>query len=123
MLRRNGQCMFLSIIGPTTYKLLSSMIAPDKPGEKSYEDLVKVLKEHHNPTPSEIVQRYKFHTRIRKPEESTTQFVVELRALAQYCNFGASLTDLLEIELCVELTMIMYKEGYSRRNHSRLRKL
>ena len=46
------------------------MIAPDKPGEKSYEDLVKVLKEHHNPTPSEIVQRYKFHTRIRKPEES-----------------------------------------------------
>ena len=70
MLRRNGQCMFLSIIGPTTYKLLSSMIAPDKPGEKSYEDLVKVLKEHRNPTPSEIVQRYKFHTRIRKPEES-----------------------------------------------------
>ena len=87
--------VFLSIIGPTTYKLLSSLIAPDKPGGKSYEDLVKVLKEHHNPIPSEIVQRYKFHTRIRKPEESTTQFVAELRALAQYCNFGASLTDLL----------------------------
>ena len=83
---------FLSIIGLTTYKLLSSLITPDKPGGKSYEDLVKVLKEHHNPTPSEIIQRYKFHTRIRKPEESTNQFVAELRALAKYCNFGASLT-------------------------------
>ena len=36
-----------------------------------------------------------FHTRIRQPGESTTQFVAELRALAQYCNFGASFTDLL----------------------------
>ena len=87
--------MFLSVIGPTTYKLLASLIALDKQGDKNYEELVKVLKEHHNPTPSEIVKRYKFYTRIQQPGESTTQFVAELRALAQYCNFGASLTDLL----------------------------
>ena len=87
--------VFLSVIGPTTYKVLASLIAPEKPGDKDYEELVKVLKEHHNCTLSDIVQRYKFHTRTRQPSESTTQFVAELRALAQYCNFGASLTDLL----------------------------
>ena len=48
--------VFLSVIGPTTYKLLSSLIVPDKPGDKDYEELVKVIKEHHNPNPSEIVQ-------------------------------------------------------------------
>ena len=88
--------MFLSVIGPTTYKLLASLIAPDKLGNKEYKKLVKVLKEHHNPTLSEIVQRCKFHTRIRQTGESSTQFVAELRALAQYCNFGASFTDLLK---------------------------
>ena len=93
--------VFLSVIGLTTYKLLASLIAPDKPGDKEYEELVKVLKEYHNPAPSEIVQRYKFHTRIRQPGESTTQFVAELRALAQYCNFGASLTDLLRDSHCM----------------------
>ena len=87
--------VFLSVIGPTTYKLLASLIAPEKPGDKDYKELVKVVKEHHNPTPSEIVRIYKFHTRTRQPSETTTQFVAELRALAQYCNFGASLTDLL----------------------------
>ena len=87
--------MFLSVIGPTTYKLLASLIAPDKPGDKDYKELVKVLQEHHNSTPSEIVQRYKFHTRIQQPGKLTTQFIAELRALAQYCNFGASSTDLL----------------------------
>ena len=49
--------VFLSVIGLTTYKLLASLIAPDKPGDKEYEELVKVLKEYHNPAPSEIVQR------------------------------------------------------------------
>ena len=48
--------VFLSVIGLTTYKLLASLIAPDKPGDKEYEELVKVLKEYHNPAPSEIVQ-------------------------------------------------------------------
>ena len=67
--------MFLSVIGPTTYKLLASLIATDKLGDKEYEELVKVLKEHHNPTLSEIVQRCKFHTQIQQPGESTTQFV------------------------------------------------
>ena len=47
------------MIGPKAYKLLGSLIV----GDKTYEELVKVMTQHHNPPPSEIVQRYKFHTR------------------------------------------------------------
>ena len=56
--------VFLTVIGPAAYRLLISLITPAKPGEKGYDDLVKTLTEHYDPAPSEIVQRYKFHTRI-----------------------------------------------------------
>ena len=49
--------VFLAVIGPTTYTLVKNLVSPAKPGEKSYDKLVKVLKEHFNPTPSETVQR------------------------------------------------------------------
>ena len=43
--------IFLSILGPQTFKLLSSLVAPAKPGEKTYKDLVAVLQEHYCPEP------------------------------------------------------------------------
>ena len=45
------QAVFLSVIGASTYKLLSSLLAPVKPGEKSYTFLVDTLSEHFNPAP------------------------------------------------------------------------
>ena len=35
--------VFLSVIGPATYKLLRNLVAPKKPGEKSFDDLVQLL--------------------------------------------------------------------------------
>ena len=59
------RAVFLSVICPKAYKLLGNLIAPAKPGEKWYEELVEVMMQHHNPPPSEIVQKYKFHTMKR----------------------------------------------------------
>ena len=91
--------VLLSIMGPGTYKLLSSLIAPEKPGDKGFADLVKVLTDHYNPAPSEIIQQYKFHTRIQQSGESITKFVAELRSIAQDCKFGDTLNDLLKDRL------------------------
>ena len=52
--------IFLSMLGPTTFKLLSSLVAPADPGDKTYKELVDLLKAHHNPEPSEVVQRLQF---------------------------------------------------------------
>ena len=90
---------FLAVIGPTTYALVRNLVSPAKPGEKSYDELVKILKEHFNPTPSETVQRSRFHGRFRKPGETVATFVSELRSLAEFCNFGASLDDMLRDRL------------------------
>ena len=38
--------IFLSVIGPAPYKLLRSLLAPAKPKEKKYDELVAKLTEH-----------------------------------------------------------------------------
>lgn len=48
---------FLSIIGPDTFKTLLSIIAPSKPDEKSYEELVTELSNHYRPKRSQIYYR------------------------------------------------------------------
>ena len=98
---------FLAMIGPVTYALLRNLVSPDKPGDKSYDELVSLLQEHYNPTPSETVQRSRFHSRFRKQGDTVATFVSELRSLAKFCNFGATLDRIVcginEIKSCVEL--------------------
>ena len=36
------RAILLSVIGDDTYKLLSSLLSPDKPGDKSFDELVAV---------------------------------------------------------------------------------
>ena len=45
------------------------------------------------------MQRFKFHSRFRQPGESIAAYVAELRALAEFCNFGATLEDMLRDQL------------------------
>ena len=85
--------VFLAVIGPGPYKLLRSLLAPEKPAEKTFDELVSVLTKHYSPPPSEIVQRFRFHTRVRKSGESVATFVAELRGLSEFCNFDNSLED------------------------------
>jgi len=54
------RAILLSMIGNGTYtilKVLSSLLTPDKPGKKSFDNLVTVLKNHFCPIQSEIMER------------------------------------------------------------------
>ena len=50
---------------------------------------------YHSPAPSEIVQRFKFNSRFRRAGESVATYVAELRSIAQTCNYGSSLDEML----------------------------
>ena len=47
------RAVLLSVVGPVTYKLLRNLLAPTKPGEKTYGT---TLSAHYSPPPSEIIQ-------------------------------------------------------------------
>ena len=87
--------ILLSVLTPKNYKLLRSLLSPEQPRDKSFAQIVEVLQKHHTPSPSEIVQRFKFHSRSRKEGESIAFYVAELRSLAEHCNFGDTLSTML----------------------------
>ena len=93
------RAILLTVIGPTAYKLLRNLVAPAKPGEKTYDALVTAMKQQHNSTPSEIVQRYMFNSRFRQPGETVSTYMSELRSLAEHCNYGPTLDQMLRDRL------------------------
>lgn len=82
---------FLSMIGPKTYGLLKNLLAPVKPADKGYDDIIALLDRHLNPKPSEIAERFRFHKREQRPGEDVMNYVAELRKLSVHCNFGDTL--------------------------------
>ena len=87
------------MVGPTTYKLLRSMLAPTMLWEVDFADIVKVLLDHYYPKPSEIVSHFKFYNSSRNPRETVSMFISEVTALVRFCNFGSSLDAMIRDRL------------------------
>ena len=104
------RAVLLSSMGFKPYKLLSTLVAPRKAGESSYTEIVDVLKNHHNPRPSTIVQRFKFNTRVCGDCESIRTFVAELKKLSEFCVYNDSLEEMLRDRLYVALTTDAYNK-------------
>ena len=83
---------FLSAIGPSTYKLLRSLIAPTTVQDADLVDIITALRNHFEPQPSAIVQRARL-----------AQYLSELRAIAGLCNFGDKLDDMLRDRLACSI--------------------
>ena len=95
---------FLSAIGAKVYELLRDLVAPDSPKDKWFNDLVKTLRAHLKPKPLVIVERFKFHKRMQHEEESVVEYIVTLKHLATYCDFGSFLNDALHDQLVAGLS-------------------
>ena len=89
----------VSACGPATYQLIRNLVSPAKPTDKTFAELVSLVQEHQQPTPSFIVQRYHFNTRVQRQGESISEFIAQLRKLSEYCHYGESLDDMLRDRL------------------------
>ena len=59
----NQRAVLLSCYGPSTFRLLRSLVLPTPLTELSFKDLVAKMKAHREPKLSVIVQRYQFNSR------------------------------------------------------------
>ena len=57
------------------------------------------MKDHLEPKPNVISQRYAFYKRDRRVDESVKGYVAELRKLSEYCEFGDRLDENLRDKL------------------------
>ena len=93
--------ILLCVINPETYTVLRSLCTPTKPDTKSFNEICILRRNNSSPAP-EIVERFKFNTRVRQPGESMPVFMAELRKLAEHCNFGDMLSVMLRDRLMKE---------------------
>lgn len=78
---------FLTVMGAKTFNLFRALAQPKKPGEFSYDQIVKILSEHFSPKPLMIAERFRFYKRNQEEGETVTMFVAALRKLAEHCEF------------------------------------
>ena len=85
--------IFITSIGAKTYKLLRDLLLPCKPMDSKFEVIAETLKNHFEPKPCEIVERFRFNTCDRSLNQSTADYVAELRRLSEFCNYGDKLEE------------------------------
>ena len=90
--------ILLSAVGPSTYRLIRTLVAISRQGHELY--LVHVEKAGaHLTNPSPIVKRYEFNTRRQGQSEAVATYVAELRKIAEFCDYGPVLSDMLRDRL------------------------
>ncbi|XP_031358777.1 uncharacterized protein K02A2.6-like, partial [Photinus pyralis] len=78
----------LHYMGPDTYDLLCDKLSPNKPTDKTYNQVVKLLQDYYSPVPLEIAENFRFHQRKQHEGEGIQEFYTALQKLAIHCNFG-----------------------------------
>lgn len=91
----NRRQYVLFYMGNHAYDILSDKVAPTEPEEVSFEIICDTLKNHFEPKPNEIVERYQLHLRKQKEGEKCEDFLTALRGMAARCNFGTFLESAL----------------------------
>jgi len=79
--------ILLSSLGLPIFTLLSNLLAPAKPTDKSLLELIVILKVYFKPAPKGISERFRFMGRKQNQGETVSQFLAELRHLATHCKF------------------------------------
>ncbi|KAK9754287.1 hypothetical protein QE152_g1374 [Popillia japonica] len=83
-----GSEALLHYMGSEAYDIVCDKISPEKPSEKSYEELISVIKSHYSPEPLEIAEIFRFLQRKQHEGESALEYLTALQRLATTCKFA-----------------------------------
>ena len=89
----------LTVIRSKQYSLLQGLVSPELPKDKSYGDLVNLLKKHFDPKSIVIAEQFHFFQRNKKTGESNTEYLAVLRRFASRYQFGDFLSEALRDKL------------------------
>ena len=86
---------FLTTIGSKTYNVLRYLLAPAKPSEVKLEELVKTLRDHYEPKPIVIAERFHFHKWEQHEGEGVAAYSAALKKCSEHSAFGTFLEEAL----------------------------
>ena len=86
---------FLTSVGSKTYNVLRDLLAPVKPSSLKLTDLVTTLRDHYEPKPIVIAERFHFHRREQREGKGMAAYSAALKKCSEHCAFGAFLEEAL----------------------------
>ena len=93
------RAILLNAVGASTYRLIRTLVSPSRVTDFTFKEIVEKAQGHFSPKPSPIVKRYEFNTRKQVEDESVATYVAELRKIAEFCEYGPVLNDMLRDRL------------------------
>ena len=87
------------LYGRETFGLLKALVAPAKLSDTTFKELTETLTAHMAPKPLVIAERFRFHKREQKTDETIRAYAASLQKLAEHCEFGNALDDTLRDRL------------------------
>lgn len=120
---KTKKLFILTHICDETYKMLSVVCHPDKPKDKSYADIVHLLRsfEHvKRPTDSVFSERRKFYLEKQKEAETIAQWSERVRELAMKCKFCNGYDDIFRDRFISGLNNVQMQELFFDENHTQL---
>src|SRR5690606_31536162 len=94
--------ILLSVCGAETFAKIRTLVAPSTLNDCSYEDILSKAASHYVPTKNFLAARCTFRRRMKADNENFTQYLADLKRLAQACKFENEET--LNTELRDQLT-------------------
>lgn len=85
--------IMLCALGPATLDLLHDLMYPERPADKTFDEIVAVLKSHFEPPPNATLGGYKFLQCKQKKNQSIAEFVAELRKTAKHLDYPANFLE------------------------------
>lgn len=82
----SGQ-MLLNSTGAAHYHTVVALVAPKKPNEMSYDELVSTLEKHLCPKKNVLVAQHRFLSTYQSEKQSIAEYVAELRKEMSDCEF------------------------------------
>lgn len=83
----------IASMGDEAYELLVNLASPDKPSDLSYKKVDELMRQHLQPAPSSLAERYRFRQKRQESEEDVAKYVAELKRLSRNCKFSSNLNE------------------------------
>ena len=81
----------ISEVGPTAFATLKDLAFPSKVLEKTYDDLIELLRKFYKQSRTSMLDRMRLHHRNQGETETVTEYIAALKKIATNCNYGDEL--------------------------------
>lgn len=94
------RAVLLSKVNAYTYEEIAKIFKPEKPKNKTYEEIVDKVKDYLKPPASFLVYRYEFRQRKQTTNESIKEYVTALKVMADKFEFKDLNDQVLDQLVC-----------------------